>query len=53
MNKHNLKSYFISVDSAENKRIKLDNENKNDGNKGGEVERDSKPSRKVAILVHL
>ena len=46
MNKRNLKSYFISVDSAENKRIKLDNENENDGNKGGEVERDSKPSRK-------
>ena len=46
MNKRNLKSYFISVDRAENKHINLDNENENDGNKAGEVERDSKPSRK-------
>ena len=46
MIKRNLKSYFTSMDSAENKSIKLDNENENDGNKGGEVEWDSKPSCK-------
>ena len=46
MNKRNLKSYFISVKNAEYKRIKLDNKNKNDGNQGAEVERDSKPSLK-------
>ena len=46
MNKRNLKSYFISVKNAVNKRIKLDNENENDGNQGAEVERNSKHSRK-------
>ena len=44
MNKRNLKSHFISMKSAEYKRIKLDNEN--DGNQGADLNRDSKPSRK-------
>ena len=46
MNKRNLKSYFISVKSAEYKRIKLDNENENYGNQDAEVKRHSKPSCK-------
>ena len=45
MNNCNIKSYFVSVKSGENKRIKLDSENENDGNQGAEVEKE-KPSRK-------